>query len=102
MSDLQIDSVILTGAAVAASLFPVLYWVIAPWYRSEYGRASWTMMLAIAVLLDVALVAYWFGWTVPEWLARCIYVLILVGCWMKLGALVDQQLRIPWRRRRDR
>ena len=99
MSDLQIDSLILTGAAVATNIFILGYAILAPFYRSETGRASWVMTLAVALLLDVSLVAYWTGWVVPEWVARSIYVLIFCGGWMKLGALFHEQFV---KRRRSR
>lgn len=98
MSDVAIDAAILTVGGIASTLFVVVYWVVARWYRSEYGRASWTIMLAIALLIDVSLVAFWFGWAIPEWIARTIYVLISLGCCLKLGALVDEQIRKPLRR----
>ena len=99
MSTLAIDATILTVGGIASTLFVVVYWLAAPWYRSEYGRASWTMMLALALLIDVSLVAYWFHWTIPEWLARVIYILISLGALLKLWALIDEQLRKPRLRR---
>ena len=98
MSDTHIDVVILTIAAVAANLFCILYWITAPWYRSEAGRAAWSMTFSVALLLDVALLAFWFHWTVAPWIAHVIYLVILVACWLKFGALVHEQIR----QRRDR
>jgi len=92
VSDLAIDAIILTGAAIPATLFVILYWVFAPWYRSEAGRASWSTMFALAALLDVSLAAYWFHWTIGELVARIIYVLIFAACWMKFGALLHEQV----------
>ena len=98
MSDLAIDATILGAAAILANLFVILYLITAPFYRSDAGRASWMMTLSVALLLDVSLVSYWFDWTVPEWLARTIYVLILCACALKFWALVHEQFRA----RRDR
>lgn len=92
MSDLAIDATILTIAAVAANLFVLGYFALAPWYRSAAGRASWISMLALALLLDLSLVAYWIDWTVPEWLARIIYVAIALGAWLKFAALLHEQI----------
>jgi hypothetical protein len=99
MSDVHIDLIILTGAAVAANLFCILYWITAPWYRSEVGRAAWSMTFSVALLLDTALVAYWFHWTVPAWVAHVIYVVIFVACWLKFGAWLHEQ--VLKRRRRQ-
>jgi len=98
MTDLTFDVAVLSGAAVAANLFCLLYFALAPWYRSVEGRASWSMTFSVALLLDVALVAYWLHWTVPPWLAHVIYFVIFIACWLKLGALVQRQF-IEYRRR---
>ena len=99
MSDPAIDAAILTPGGIAATLFVLIYLLAAPFYRSEYGRASWTIMLALALLIDISLLAFWLEWTVAEWLARCIYVLISLGCLLKLWALVNEQLLKPRQRR---
>lgn len=93
MSNTHIDVLILSVAAVAANLFCILYWVTAPWYRSEAGRAAWSMTFSVALLLDVALAAYWRGWTVAPWVSHLIYLVILVACWLKFGALIHEQVR---------
>lgn len=98
MSNETIDVFILTAAAVAANVFCILYWITAAWYRSEAGRAAWSMVFSVALLLDVALLAYWFHWTVPPWAAHVIYLVICLACWLKLAALVHVQIR---RRRRS-
>lgn len=99
MSDLAIDATILTGAAIAANLFVLVYAALAPWYRSAAGRASWVSMLALALLLDLSLVAYWIDWTVPEWIARTVYIVITLGAWLKFVALLHEQVFTSTRKR---
>lgn len=88
---------LITAAAVAANLFVILYATTAPWWRSVFGRALMTGEVALAILLDVVLYAHWAHKLVPIWLGLTIYSAIAAGCWMRLGAVVHEQLA----RRRD-
>jgi hypothetical protein len=84
---------LITAAAIAANLFVVLYLASAPWYRSVFGRALMTGEIALAALLDLALWAHWSHHDIPRWAVLTIYTLIAAGCWMRLGAVVHEQLR---------
>lgn len=79
-------------AAVASNLFVILYAAFAPWYGSVFGRALMTGEVALAVLLDVALYAHWSHTILPTWLILCVYGLIALGCWMRLGAVIHEQI----------
>lgn len=89
---------ILTFAAVAATAFPILYTLVAPWWKSVVGRSLFVSEVSLALLLDLALGAYWLHLTVPAPVATSLYTLIAVGCWMRLGALIDEQIRKRRRR----
>lgn len=95
MTGLQVNEAILTFGAVGATLFTLTYPVLArTWWRTQVGRAMEVTMLGLALLLDVALCFYWFGWTVPGWLARTIYVVIAVSPWLAGLALLAEQFRL--------
>ena len=83
---------LITAAAIAANLFVVLYAIFAPWYRSVFGRALMTGEVALAVLLDLVLWAHWSHHLIPKPVALTVYALIAVGCWMRLGAVIHEQL----------
>jgi hypothetical protein len=84
---------LITAAAVAATLFPILYTFIAPWWRTVVGRSLVISEVSLAALLDTALLAYWFHTTVPSPIRTSLYTLIAIGAWMRIGALIDQQLK---------
>jgi hypothetical protein len=50
--------------AVCVTLFPVLYGVIAPWYRSHLGRAVLLQSVSVALVVDIS--AYAQFWTLTE------------------------------------
>jgi hypothetical protein len=54
------DQVALWGyyaADIGATLFVLLYWSLAPWWRTPFGRHLFVFMLAIALVLNHGLVA---------------------------------------------
>lgn len=95
MTVLQWQVCLIAAAAVAATLFPIIYTLVAPWWRSEIGRSLVVSETSLAALLDTALVAYWLGWTVPSPVATSLYTLIAVGAWMRLRVLIITQLAKP-------
>lgn len=92
MNDTLLDVWILTGAAIAANLFCLGYGVTAAWYRTDTGRSAWAMTFSVALLLDVALLAYWFHWVLPPWVGHVIYAVIFAACWMKFGTWLHRQI----------
>jgi hypothetical protein len=95
MTVLQWQICLITAAAIAASLFPIVYTLVAPWWRSEVGRSLFISEVSLAALLDIALVAYWLHWTVPQPVATSLYTLIAVGAWLRLRVLIVEQIRKP-------
>lgn len=92
MTALDWQLALITLAAVAATAFPILYTAVAPWWRSTVGRSLVVSETSLAALLDVALAAYWGHFHVPSPVATSLYTLIAVGAWMRLGALIHEQL----------
>lgn len=92
MSELNWEVTLITAAAAAATLFVFAYGLAAPWWRSVVGRALWISDLSLALLLDLALAAYWGHFTVPAWGRLGIYTLVAVGAWLRLGAVAHNQL----------
>lgn len=52
----------ITGICV--TLFPLLYGLIAPWYRSHLGRAVLLQSVSVALVVDIS--AYAQFWTLSE------------------------------------
>jgi hypothetical protein len=75
--------------AVGQTAFVLLYGT-APWWRDFVGRALFAKSLALAVLVDAAVVALFLP--VPAWFAVAVYWLVAAGIWWQLGALVRQRL----------
>ena len=98
MSNQSWQVAILTVAGVAATIFPVAYWVIAePWYKSQFGRSLMVSETSLAVLIDLSLVAYWFDLIIPPPIVTGVFTLIALGSCMRLNALLYEQ----WHNRRN-
>lgn len=77
----------------------VAAWISLPgWWREWIGRALMVKSGALAILFNLALVNYIWPGTVPEWLAKASQLLIVLGVWSQLAALVHER----WKARRDR
>ena len=50
--------------ACCVTLFPLLYGLIAPWYRSHLGRAVLLQSVSVALVVDIS--AYAQYWTLSE------------------------------------
>lgn len=89
-------------AAPPATLFPILYAIVAPWRSTVAGRALMTSSVALALLIDISLIYQWLGddYALRDVVRFSVYVLILCGAWMQLGALVYQQIRYRKHHRR--
>jgi hypothetical protein len=93
-------------AAVAATAGWLIY-CTAPFYRSLLGRALWTSMLGLALLLDLALMfRVWDGHLrTKQYVALGVYALLALGAVLTLTAVASikwdalRQTR-AWRARR--
>lgn len=56
----QWTRIVLTLAAIPVTVFPLLYLVFTPWYKSQLGRAMMLQSLAIAFAIDFSVTyQYW-------------------------------------------
>lgn len=94
MNDLQWQQIFLTIAGAAATLFPVIYTVFTrgKCWRSQIGRALNVSDISLALLVDLALLAYWFHWTVPIHVSTAITALIAVAALLRCWAVIDIQV----------
>lgn len=87
------------AAAVPATLFVVLYPILSPqFYRSWIGRALETSSFGLAALLDLSLLAKWFGLILAREVVTGILVVIAAGAWLKLAALLREKFYSNFRR----
>ena len=61
---LQWSRIMLAITACCVTLFPLLYGLIAPWYRSHLGRAVLLQSVSVALAVDIS--AYAQFWTLTE------------------------------------
>lgn len=84
---------LITGTAIAATLFALGYMLTSPWWTTGIGRAMLISTTALALLVDVSLLFYWRGGDVPDSIALTVYAWIFLGAWWKLGAFVVTKWR---------
>lgn len=81
--------ILVIAAAIPATLFVILYPILSPqFWRTWIGRALETSSFGLAILLDLSLVAKWFGWQAPRVSVLVILAIIAAGAWLKVVALV--------------
>lgn len=91
---LTLGYILVLLAAVPATAFPIVYGITARrvWWRVPAGRALMVSTVALALLLDMALVFYLAPVSDSTRLGINVAVvgLIAVGAWLKFGALVHE------------
>lgn len=94
MSVRDLAVVIVTLMAIPANVFPVLYtvWTHWDWRRSAEGRHLFFFTVALAALIDLALIRRWFG-TFPGFdaLVLCTYVVLCWQLWRRMFLLAKHQ-----------
>lgn len=91
---------IVWAAAPPATMVPILYAVAARWYKTLEGRALMASSLALALLIDLALLfRAWDGHLLfKRQIALGVYALICVGAWLMFLFVA----RSAWRAMRAR
>lgn len=74
----SIFRVVIVIAAVLVTIFPLLYGLFSPWYRSHLGRAVMLEALSVAFAIDISAYAQFFRTTTN---ARNIF-------WINVGFLI--------------
>lgn len=92
---------IIWAAAPPATAVPVLYAFTASWWRSLSGRALFSSTLALALLIDLALLfRSWEGHLVlKQRVAVVVYALICLGAWLMFISMVRSARRAIRKRR---
>lgn len=88
--------------APAATLFPILYGLLQPWYRSWVGRGLIVFSSSVAILLDVGLLRQLLGTDYPsrDFIRVSAIGFVGLGAWLMLVALFRELVR-EWRRDRE-
>lgn len=98
MSVIDWALVLVWAAAVPQTVFIVGYGFLNDWWTSWVGRALFTSSLALALLLDVSLVSYYYPDLIPAWVSNIILVVVVAGAFLKLTALtLDKLAKRSWR-----
>lgn len=92
MTELGWEILFVSIAGAASTLFVLAYGMFARWWRTPIGRALMASDLSLAVLLDLALAAYWLHFEVPAWGRLAIDASIAAAALMRLGAVVTDQI----------
>jgi hypothetical protein len=69
--------VLLLVTAVCVTLFPVLYAVLSPWYKSRLGIAMMLKSLSTALLIDYAAIRSWVSSGPPTAASLIVYLGLL-------------------------
>ena len=89
----------IVAAAFPATAFVIFFPILSPtFWRSWIGRGLWTSSFGLAVLLDLALAARWYGVILPTWAGLAILIVIALGAWLKFVALFRAKWLV-WRGR---
>lgn len=80
--------------APGQTLFVILYATGSPWFRSLIGRALLTKATALALLLDLTIVADVWRHELPEWIGFVVMGLIAAGAYMQLVAYVLDRVHV--------
>lgn len=75
---LTVIRVVLIIAALAVTIFPLLYGFIAPWYKSHLGRAVMLEALSVAFAIDITAYAQFFRTSKNIWFIFWINLMFLV------------------------
>lgn len=91
------DEIVLWLVRISAppqTLFVLIYGLWSPWWRTQTGRAIFTKSLALALLLNLSLVARAVGpYPGDEWVGVSVVALVGAGAWLQLIALLHEKAR---------
>lgn len=95
MNTERVSFVMLLAAAPAVTVFPLVYGLTLPWFRSLIGRGLMVTSLGLGGLIDISLAYRIFGsdYQARDPLRLLVFGFITVGMWMLLLALLRGQLK---------
>lgn len=86
--------ILLTIGWVAMLGFAIGYPVLAkPWWRSQFGRSLEASEISMVLLVGLSLTSYWFNYILPDWATTGLIVIIGIAAWLRLVAMLTEQLR---------
>lgn len=87
-------------AAIPVILFPVLYAVVARWWRTPVGRHEMGLALALLALVAIGLVrrAFGDGYAGEGGVRVVVYVVVAVALWWRLILLIRVQIHARWKK----
>lgn len=98
--------VVLTISAICVTVFPLLYLVFSPWYRSHLGRAVMLQSMSIAFAIDFSAVYQYWAFTSDRLFLLTLWLFILVfiglGSTYLTAALIYYNLKTRKERRNVR
>lgn len=90
MSTVETIRLLLAYTAAVQSVFIITFVATRrPWWRRFTGRAIFAKSLALALILDTTVLAFW--WQPPSWVGVAEFVLIAVGTTLNLAALIYER-----------
>lgn len=85
-------------AAVPQTIFILLYGFTNQWWRSMIGKALFASSLALALLLDLSLLTYYYPGLLEPWESNIVLAIVPLGAVLKLAAiLLDKRAKRRWR-----
>jgi hypothetical protein len=87
-------------AATPVILFPVLYAVVARWWRTPVGRHEMVLALALLALVAIGLLHRAFGSGYPgeAGFRVGVYLFVALALWWRLILLVRVQIHARWKK----
>lgn len=82
--------------AIPATLFPVLYWILANWNQTREGQANMISAIGLGLLVDLSLVGHWIHRADPAvsvTVDLIVFALIFCGSTLQLVFLIIAQCR---------
>ena len=81
--------------AFPATMFPIIFGLTGPWWRTLVGRALMTKSVGLALLIDISLLYTIFGddYAARDAVRLGVYGFILAGVWLQFIALVVEKRR---------
>lgn len=85
--------VLLIAAAPPATLFPLIYGLALPWYRSLVGRALMTSSVGLGLLVDISLVYRVLGadYQARDVVRLTVFSVVTLGSYLQFWALVYER-----------
>lgn len=82
---LQVSRIFLAITAICVTLFPLLYGLLSPWYKSHLGRAVLLQSVAIALAIDIS--AYGQFWAITEDIRTILIINVVFLSFISLTSL---------------